>query len=427
MIRSFSAGVSFLESRIPDTTGQVRVYNLYQITKLCHLLGDPHTKYPAIHIAGTSGKGSTAMFAQAILTYAGLHTGLHISPHLEDIRERMQIDGQLITKDEFIDIVNLLHKVATPAHFGNDLPTYFELLVAGAFLYFQKKRVDSAVIEVGLGGTLDATNVLEQGVVVITNISLDHTEILGKTVQKIFYDKIGIIKKGTGAVISGVQQPSLRKSLATYTGTLDVPLYLLNRDFSPHLQTLAAQGDFQIINFSIAYQAVKHFLHRYFPTKLPVLEMAAEKAAITTLIPGRFEIVNHKPLIILDGAHNNAKIRALVTSIKSHYLRRKWITVFGVKKDKSYKTMLSLLNRITHYFVFTRFAKIIDQGPSLSLPPHLVAQFTNVPHVSIDSSRQAFAQALRMSHTLGLPILITGSLYLVGEIRSMMHAPHKDK
>jgi len=468
MIKTYDQAKAFLEQFIPTPQTAHIDMQLVRIEKLCSLLGNPHTKYPIIHVAGTSGKGSTATFAATILKEAGLKVGLHTSPHLELVTERMQINSHPIPIPQFISLLNeyisIYQDIDTKSNLGN--PSYFEILVALSFAHFAKEQVDAAVIEVGLGGKLDATNVITSSVAILTNISLDHTNILGKTVYSILKDKMGIIKKGAPAVVSSITQPKLQKILIKHCRKLKVPLHLLNKDFPLRKERLSLPGEFQLQNFSLAVKACELFIKKYFPAKMklhgltPVassvssaseirrsnnppsprlrrvirihprfytrgllrrriksLPLAYKKAARSTFIPGRLEIIQRNPLIILDGAHNKAKMSALVSSIKKIYPNQHFITVIAVKQGKPAKTLIKLLEPITAYFVCTSFSMPTDTGLMTSNQASFLASLTLKPTSVKNDSLRALVQAVNLGRKENLPILITGSLYLVGELR----------
>jgi len=270
---------------------------------------------------------------------------------------------------------------------------------------------------------LDATNIIPPSLAILTNISLDHTNILGKTVYSILKDKMGIIKKGAPAVVSSVTQPKLQKILIGNCRKLNVPLYLLTKDFPLRKEQLALPGEFQHQNFSLAVKACELFIKKYFPAKIKSLPLAYKKSARSTFIPGRLEIVQKKPLIILDGAHNKAKMTALVTSLKKLYPGQKFITIIAVKQGKPTKTLIRLLQPVTAKFVCTSFTQTTDTGLHTSNHASALALLTSKPTVIINQSPQATHYALKVAKELNLPILVTGSLYLVGEVRGVWIQP----
>lgn len=420
MFKTYSQARTYLESFIPNPKYAHEPMQLDRVRYLCQLLGNPQNNFPIIHVGGTSGKGSTATFAATILEALGLKTGLHLSPHLQLLTERVQINNQAISLSDFVTLVNdmrpyidqVVHKTAMGP------PTYFEILVAMTFYYFAKAKVDAAVIEVGLGGLYDATNIISPATVILTNVSLDHTKLLGKHVTKILKEKMGIIKPHAPGVVSGITQQRLQTMLIKKAHQTAVPLFLLGRDFALDPQTITLPGEFQRANFSLAAQACTIFVNKYFPEKVALLPQAIAKGAKTAFIPGRFEIVNHQPLVILDGAHNHAKMKALVTSLKRYYPKQKWLAVMAAKNDKHHKTMLHELDQITRKYFFTTFNQTTDMGKSLTHAPQQLAAATKVDAEVIPNTEQAMQEALTEAQAKKLPVIITGSLYLVGQVRN---------
>lgn len=421
MIKTFTEAVKFLESLIPKPGTPYPSMRLERIKNLTGLLGQPETRYPITHVGGTSGKGSTATFAATMLKELGLNVGLHVSPHLERVNERIQINNQKISDGDFVLLVNKIVPYVNHVRlFGLGKPTYFETLVAMTFWWFARKKVDAAVIEVGLGGAYDATNIIPPSMAILTNVSLDHTHLLGYNVAKIIKEKMGIVKPGTPLVVSGVTQPLLRQMLQNRCGKLDVPLKLIGRDFHIRADRLSLPGDFQKTNFSLAAEAVTGFVKIYFPQKSSRVSAAISQAARTAFIPGRLEEISKNPLIVLDGAHNVAKMRAFVDSLKHLYPGKKWLTVFAAKQYKPAKGLLKILQPITASFILTRYGRSTDMGSWTAQNPKELQVLITKPGKCIETSEAAIVNALTQNKQTGLPILVTGSLYLVGEIRGKL-------
>ena len=233
MFSKFKEANEYLETLIPKEFKSTESLKLERINYLLKLLGNPHQKIKTIHIGGTSGKGSTAYFLSQILTRQRYKTGLHVSPHLQTIRERMQINDELISEGEFVKEMTRIKPLVekTGSDLGLGKPTYFETTVAIAFDYFAQEKVDIAVIEVGLGGRLDATNVTHPLISIITNVDLDHTEILGNTVEKIAKDKSGIIKKDV-PIISATRKLAVKTIIAKKAAENKSPIYLISDKFN---------------------------------------------------------------------------------------------------------------------------------------------------------------------------------------------------
>lgn len=427
---------NYIESLIIKPTAPSYDIKLARMAKLLDLLGNPQNAYPTIHIGGTSGKTSTATITAAMLQTAGYKTGLHISPHLEDMRERMQINLTIMGEDEFIRRVNTLTPfVEQLTHTEYGPPSYFEFLLAQTFQYFKDEKVAIAVIEVGLGGTLDGTNVITPLVSILTNVGLDHTEILGDTVEKIASDKVGIFKPKV-PVISGVTQPSVREIVMEKAAALACPLWLIDQDFSYYRQPKPAQTDliitykdsksftlevdstlppYQMQNAALAAVALDVIRPNGFD--VPTSAMSSTLKAFT--VPGRFEIFQKAPIVILDGAHNPDKVNALFSSLEQTFPDQKIQFVFGVKNDKDKKTMIETLSPIAKHFYFTQFFQTTDFGKAQAIEPETLPSLTNVPSTVYQTPKDALAAALNNSRHTDI-ICVTGSLYLVGELRPIV-------
>ena len=421
MITTYLQARDYLETFIPDKIFQHKTMQLERMKYFCNLLGNPQNQYPVIHVSGTSGKGSTATFASQILIELGLKVGLHTSPHLQLLTERMLINNQSIKNTELIKLLNQISSIVEQmknTQYGQ--PTYFEILTAMTFLYFAKSKIDVAVIEVGLGGKLDATNIIPPSVAILTNISLDHTNLLGRTTKLIVQDKMQIIKKGSSGAVAGIMQPKLRKIIIAYCQSLHVPLKLIDRDFLISNIQPKLPGHFQKLNFTLAQEATKIFINKYFSNLNSKLNQAFSKAAQNAFIAGRLEIIQNNPLTILDGAHNSAKMKALVASLIKLYPNQKFIIVIAVKKGKQYKTMIKYLSPLTKQFIFTKFFTSTDGDFKLGNNPQTLAKVTyNIPAAVEFNSHKAVKLAQILARKYNLPILITGSLYLIGEVRSL--------
>jgi dihydrofolate synthase/folylpolyglutamate synthase len=402
---------------------------LERITHLLDLIGNPHNSFPSIHISGTSGKGSTASMAARILSFAGYKTGLHISPHLQIINERFQINGKMVDSHKLLNLFNKLKpaiaEVAEKNPFGQ--PSYFEVQVALAFSLFKEEGVDIAVVEVGLGGKLDATNVLNAQVAVITNIGLDHTHILGDTVELIAQDKSGIIKPGQ-YVISGATQPTTKQIIADRCKSQNAILWQFGEQINlkngkddekfslttpgrvyTDLQ-ITVPGNFQVKNAACALAAV----HAFDPS---IPDSTIQESLNSFFIPGRMEIVQVEPTIILDGAHNPNKIKAASDALQKHFPDKKRIVIFALKKGKAYKDVLALIVENTETIIITEFVTELWDPYE---PEFLKNEAKKIkPDLDI-RIQQDSASALDLAKSLANQddiILVTGSLYLVGNMR----------
>ena len=356
---------------------------LDRINFLLARLGAPHQKFRSIHIAGTNGKGSTAAMIASILKEAGYKVGLYTSPHLFDFRERIQINGQMISRQDFEQGLKLVKAL-------KGQPTVFEALTAVAFWYFARQKVDYAVVEVGLGGRLDATNVLFPLVSVITNIDYEHTEILGKTLAKIAAEKAAIIKSRVPVVTAEIKQEPLRvirevsrlhgsrliEVGSGVRGLLDVGLEV----------GCGMVGEHQKQNAACAVQAIK-------AANIKVSKRIISSGLKKVSWPGRFQIIAKKPLVIVDGAHNPAGIKRLRVTIEERF-KHKFTVIFGCQKTKDSKKMIQTIKPIAHKLIITQSS-------------HQQARRTGC------SPKQALRKWDGVS-----PLLVTGSLFLVADFLS---------
>ncbi len=403
---------------------------LERITHLLQVLGNPQQQFPAIHIGGTSGKGTTAAMVAAMLTAAGYRTGLYLSPALQILNECYQINGQIVATsclaDQFATIWPALKAVAASNPAGS--PTPFEAQVALAFLLFQREGVDIAVIEVGLGGARDATNVLPATVAVLTNVGLDHTAILGDTVAAIAQEKAGIIKPGQH-VISGVEQPEARQIIADRCAVQAAQLWQIGTDITwqstsagevtLHLPTRTltglAPGMPGVASIANAVSAVAAV------AALPgftLSEQALQQGLATSRLPGRLEIVQESPTVLLDGAHNPDKLRAALQLIDTSYADKRRILLLALKADKDAHALLPpLLDRADQMIITAFRAKHLWEP----LEPQALADLAaaHAPQLNIHvvaDPLEAIVLALDSAAPPDL-VWVTGSLYLVGDVR----------
>ena len=433
-IKTFSEAIEYLES-LPFNKNRNRGTGLNRMHALLGLMGNPQNAYPTVHIGGTAGKGSTSTMIASMLMSSGYKVGLHISPHLEDMRERAQVNLGLMPKHAFVTLVNKVamysKQLSSSGDFG--LPTYFEALLAICFQHFKDEAVEIGIIEVGLGGKYDGTNVINPEVAVITNVGLDHTEILGDTIEEIAADKSGIIKSGI-TVISGVKQPSVVKILQEKSKSKKACLMLLGSDISYKIKnesegmvfdfemnnihykdlTMHILGEHQVANASLAISTVLELKRSGFE----VSEDAIRAGLLNLKIPGRFEVVMRDPEVILDGAHNPMKMDALVKTLKRHLKGRRLRIIFAAKKGKNVTEMIAKLEEISSKFYFTTFEANTDFGKRMSYSLEDLTSIS-VPSESFRDFDHAWEKATNDSSEDEV-ICITGSLYLVGEARSKL-------
>lgn len=388
-------------------------------------MGDPHKALRCVHIAGTNGKGSVAANLAAILGRSGCRVGLYTSPHLVKFNERIVIDGQPVCDQDVIES----YQAAIGAFQGERQPTFFELTTAMAFYLFARHRVDWAVLETGMGGRLDATNIVTPALSIITNVSLEHMTYLGNTVAKIAAEKAGIIKAGT-PVVTAVRQKSAAAVVQAKAAEAKAPLYRLGKEFSvvrgrqgrfayqgiahqwPDLRT-ALLGAHQVENAALAVAAAEVLKRNGLA---PIEEISVREGLALTQWPGRIEVVRQQPLVILDGAHNLASSRTLARHLATAYRGRPITLVVGILGDKPYEKMLAFLTRACTRVVLTR--PTIDRA----LPPERLRDAiapSGLPCRIVPTVGQAVAHAIATA-TADEVICIAGSLYVVGEAKAFL-------
>ena len=393
---------------------------LERITRVLKKFKNPQNNLKFIHIAGTNGKGSTAAFSASILRSAGLKTGLFISPFVVDFRERIQIDGEFIAKS---DLARLTERVRTAVN-GNDYLTEFEFITVLAFLYFGEKNCDVVVLETGLGGRLDATNVIEKPLVsVITRIGLDHTKVLGDTVPLITAEKCGIIKNCSPVVTPASQLPEALAVIENSCREKQSPLFKVETpsfsSLSPFETCIDMDGNKYNLGLTGAYQAEN-----------AVLAAAAVKAAFPKIgqkdlknglenarFPARFEVISRNPLVILDGAHNPCGAAALATALKNTGLSR-LVAVCGMMADKEVSRVLETVSPFLSSVVCLSVTSNMRSLPGEKLAEKASAFCPSSAANSCDEALNSAAETLKKENAEG--ILVFGSLYLAGEIREKL-------
>jgi dihydrofolate synthase/folylpolyglutamate synthase len=338
--------------KLPPSSYSAASFDLRRVEELLHRLGDPHLGPRTVHIAGTKGKGSTAAMIASALTAAEHRTGLYTSPHLHTFRERIRIDGEMITEDEFATTVDAIkpHVEATNSQATFGKLTTFEVLTVAAFAYFKKRNVDSLVLETGLGGRLDATNVVKPEICIITPISLDHTEILGNTVAEIAREKAGIIKPGA-VVISAPQNPNAAAVIKETAARLKNRMINVGSDITWRILDWNLNGqEFEVTTKSGAHRFGIPLLGKHQVENAAVAVAALEVLGIdyesifrglaSVRWPGRLEILKQEPLVLVDGAHNADSARRLREAIEEYIKYDDMILVIGASSDKDIKGML---------------------------------------------------------------------------------------
>ncbi len=394
------------------------VFGLSRIRKLLKILGKEELDFLSIHITGSNGKGSTATFISSVLTEAGYKVGLYTSPHLVDFRERIKINNRMIPPKK----LNILIEKVKEASKGLNI-TYFEAVTAIGFLYFACENVDIAVVEVGLGGRLDATNVITPKISIITSISLEHTNYLGNTIEKIAKEKSGIIKKGIPVVVGRMDEKAC-KVIERCANKKNSAIFIEGRDFTSYGNSylfdvvfndkvnkgllLKMKGDHQVLNASLAVVALE-VLKKDFPWNMKDLKNGLKSA----YIEGRMTVISRKkPLIILDGAHNPDSAKILRKALDKYFFPYKPIFIIGILKDKDKEKFLSNLS-ISGCKVIVTQPKIDRAYPKEELF-EIVKKYTKDVYLCKDIKNSLkYAKGIVQKDEV---ICVCGSLYLTGEV-----------
>ncbi len=409
------------------------VFDLRRIEMLLERLGNPHRVAKSIHVAGTKGKGSTAAMIASILTQAGYRTGLYTSPHLLSIKERIQIDGSPIAENAFAELVEMMkpkvEAVNESGGFGE--LTTFELLTALAFAYFKERGAEYQVLETGLGGRLDATNVVKPEVCVITAISFDHTDVLGDTLPQIATEKAGIIKSGS-FVISSPQYPEAMKVIERVCRERGVRLVRVGSDVTWQRKAFSPEGQaFQVNGLTDEYHLNLSLLGEHqlenAATAVAVVEVLVERGAKVSPKniadglaqvhwPGRLQILRREPWVIVDGAHNADSVRRLVKALRQYFDFERAILIFGASSDKNIAGMVAELMSFPDTVIVTQ-----SRHPRAIAPDKLVSEFAKweiIPEVA-ENVASAVERALAQAKPTDL-ICATGSLFIVAEVMEYM-------
>lgn len=425
MIKTYEDTLKYLYDNLPmfQRVGAAAIKkDLTNTLALCEALGNPQHAFKSIHVAGTNGKGSTSHMLASVLQTAGYKTGLYTSPHLKDFTERIKVNGIEVDRQYVIDFVNRMLPVIDTVR-----PSFFEITVVMAFDLFARQSVDVAVIEVGLGGRLDSTNVISPLISVITNISWDHQDLLGNTLPEIASEKAGIIKPGVPVVISErqaeVEQVFIRKAAEQTSpiyfasdeyvvriheseGTLDII-----RDNVPVQERLdlPLRGSYQQRNVAGVMKTLD-ILQVHFPTSPQEIRTGLERVIANTRLKGRWQILANSPTVICDTGHNYGGVHEVMRQIRSQKFRRLFI-VWGMVKDKDVKKILSLLPQdAKYYFCQSRIPRAMEAA---RLQEH-AAEFGLSGEVIPDVNE---AKRAALSHASADDLIfIGGSTYVVAEI-----------
>ncbi|PNX54043.1 MAG: hypothetical protein BV458_01245 [Thermoplasmata archaeon M9B2D] len=407
------------------------VFGLERITVLLEKLGNPQNGLQVIHVAGSNGKGSVCKYIRSILQKAGYTVGLYLSPHIERFSERIVVGNQEISAEDLAMLVSEIQPVVEDMKQHGNTPTFFEIVTALGFLHFKHLAVDYAVVEVGLGGRLDATNVVNPLVSVITNISLEHTDKLGKDIVSIAREKAGIIKDNIPVVTAA--REDAKETIEQVAKEHNAPIVHIDRTmwkrmfYKGKYQGFVVQGSFkdytvktsllgrhQGENIAVAIAAVEQLqMNGVYITDNDIIDGIA-----ATFHPGRMEIVSEGPLVLLDGAHNPAGMRMLAETIQEDFSSRRVILVLGVLQEKDIKSMVSLIVPCADVVIVTKSENPRATDPSLL--QQIIADFDAHTTVFVASSVPlAITHARRIATQKDL-ICVTGSLFTVGEARTIL-------
>jgi dihydrofolate synthase/folylpolyglutamate synthase len=387
---------------------------LERMAALLRLLGGPHDRVRTVHVTGTKGKGSTCAMIAQVLRCAGYRVGLFTSPHLEHVEERIQVDGANISHAELAArITELAPAVRELEASGGPGVSFFEIGTALGFLHFCYRRCDVAVVEVGLGGRFDSTNVCNPLVSVVTNVGLDHTAQLGNTLEEIAYQKAGIIKSRT-PVVSGVTQPGPREVVRRIAAEMSAPLREIGERATVPFP-VGLLGHHQHLNAACAVAAVAELR----TAGMPVSDAAVERGLATVRWPARVEVIGEGPVVILDTAHNVPSAEALVRTLREAFpAARQKSVVFAVSADKQYQDIARILAGYFDHFYLTKYA-----NPRAVPPEKLAAVLAEVAPGRAFTTHAKPADAwaaARAAATREDLVCVTGSVFLAGELRPLV-------
>lgn len=426
---NYSEALDFLYTRLPMFSrigAAAYKKDLTNIKALCDILGNPQNTFKSIHIAGTNGKGSVSHMLAAILQTSGYKTGLHTSPHLKDFRERIKVNGQICPEEFVIDFVEKIKP-----YIDSIEPSFFEISVAMAFSFFAEQQIDIAVIETGLGGRLDSTNIIKPVLSVITNIGYDHMNMLGDTLEKIAFEKAGIIKPGIpvvigemhdetrhvfetaaaerGAAISFAQQHFYAADWQYKNHNLTVTIADIFHDTHEDFH-LDLSGIYQIKNLITVLDAVRHLQQLGFTLPHDAVKQALQHVKKITGLGGRWQLIHTRPDIILDVAHNEDGIKQLTAQLELCTYKQLHI-ITGMVKDKEVDKVLSLYPHAASYY-FTQ-AHIPRALPAEELAAK--AAQAGISGKIFGDVNEALQHALQHASAEDM-ILVCGSVFLVGEV-----------
>ncbi len=426
----YPEAVAYLYSRI----GLGRKFSLGPMRSALSRMGNPHTKRPVIHVAGTNGKTSTSRLAGQVLCGQGFTVGVYTSPHLQLVEERIAVDGRAVSPGDLARAVSeVAEVVALEVAEGKRSLTYFELTTAAAFAHFIGAEVDAMVLEVGLGGRLDATNVVSAEVAVLTGLGFDHTEYLGDTITQIAEEKLGIVGPGAKLVCGSIPAEAA-PVVERKARTLGAEVMWLGKDFGVRSAVpatdggwkvtvdglygsyedlrLPLRGRYQLQNLAVAIASSEAFVER----DLDRERLGAGLAAVSA--PGRMELVTHGSIpLLLDGAHNPEASAVLARSLQEEFGDGGWVAVLGVMDDKDLESMIGALAPYLDRVVATRAESSRAMDPTEMA--RRIQGVCDLEVTALPDPAEALSEATRLTGAGGR-VLVTGSLYLVGEVRTLL-------
>ncbi|MEH7417109.1 folylpolyglutamate synthase/dihydrofolate synthase family protein [Neobacillus drentensis] len=401
-------------------------------------LGFPEKKIKAVHVGGTNGKGSTVTFLRSILQAGGYTVGTFTSPYIEQFNERISVNGKPINDEEILELTNVIKPLADELE-GTELggPTEFEVITAMAFYYFANtSNIDIVIFEVGLGGRFDSTNIIQPLASIITNIGLDHTNILGDTYEEIAFEKAGIIKNNT-PIFTAVKHPGALHVIEEMAEKKSAPIYRLNQEFQISGQNSLAKGEmFSLKSKSLSFEELEISMigqHQTENAALAVLaadyvnqtgfqvtEQAIRKGLKDAYWPGRFEILSEKPLVIIDGAHNQEGITSLVHELSSRYSDRNIHIVFAALRDKKLDEMIAMLDGIADQISFVSF-----DFPRAAKAEDLYKISSSTNKLAVDDWQSCLLEKIKRLGSDDI-LVVTGSLYFISEAKPVLAKNLKD-
>ena len=405
---------------------------LDRISHFCKELDNPQDRYKIVHVGGTNGKGSVCHFLQSILTQNGYKVGLYTSPHLQRLSERFIIDGVEIEEKDVVLLVGKIKPVVEEMIEKQNTPTFFEIVTAMAFQYFKDKSVDFAIVEVGLGGRFDATNIVNPELSIITNVSLEHQKVLGKRIEDIAFEKAGIIKEEVPIITAATDEALEKiKSIAEEKNSFlkvinekswkrvsfdnSVQEFLIKGLLNEYHVKTSMLGLHQGENIALSIAAIENLqMNGLFVTDQSIIE-GIER----TNIAGRMEIVGYEPTIILDGAHNIEAIKFLKRTIQNDFKFGKLILVIGILSDKNIKKILEIIVPISDIIISTKSSNKRACDPKKILDIAIKIR-PKIQFFEIEDINEAIIKAQNIAQNRDL-ICITGSLFTVGEARDFFH------